>query len=190
VVAEQRPRPLPGYRRSALPWLVAAATLAAAQQIAIRRVGVDGLAGDFRRLLFLVTTVALMALALRFRQYLGAWLIAAGIGLNLIPILAHGGLMPVSYHVVHESGYFPEITQDRIGHQLGNGKDILLDRSDIHFEVLSDRYAVSIPVYGGNIYSLGDFVLFAGFGLVLLQAAASPWLPSRGRAATSAAPTA
>lgn len=186
---EQRQAPS-GFGRSALPWLAAAVFLAAAQQVAIRRVGVDGLAGDLRRALFLVTTVALMALALRFRHYLGAWLIAAGIGLNLIPILAHGGLMPVSYQVVSESGYFPEITHAQIGHQLGNGKDILLDRADVHFEALSDKYAVSIPLYGGNIYSLGDFVLFAGLGFVAVQAAASPWLPTRRSAVPDTAPTA
>ena len=164
---------------SSLRWLAVAAVLAASQQFAIRRLGVDGAASEFRKLLFLVTTVALMVLALRFRRYVGAWLIAAGIGLNLLPILAHGGLMPASYSVVHQSGYFPEITEAQIGHQLGNGKDILLRSGDIHFEALSDKYAVSVPVYGGNIYSLGDFVLFAGVGLVILQAVATPLLPKR-----------
>ena len=130
----------------------------------------DGTPGLFRRSLFLVTTLLLVALALHFRRYLGAWLIAAGIVLNLAPIIAHGGLMPVSYTVVHDSGAFPEITEAQIGHQLGNGKDILLRTDDIHFEPLSDRYTATVPLYGTNIYSVGDFVLFAGAGLVVLQA--------------------
>ena len=149
-----------------------AVALLLVQQIAIRRIGVDGAAGGVRRTLFLITTFVLMGLALHYRRYVGAWLIAAGIGMNLIPVTAHGGLMPVSYAIVRDSGYFPEITQADIGHQLGNGKDILLREGDIHFFLLSDRYAVSIPLYGGNIYSLGDFVLFAGVGLVVVQAAA------------------
>ncbi|MEO9256457.1 MAG: DUF5317 family protein [Tepidiformaceae bacterium] len=157
-------------RAGDFPWLLAAIILFAAQQVAIRRMPTDGTPGLFRRSLFLVTTLLLVALALHFRRYLGAWLIAAGIVLNLAPIIAHGGLMPVSYTVVHDSGAFPEITEAQIGHQLGNGKDILLRTDDIHFEPLSDRYTATVPLYGTNIYSLGDFVLFAGAGLVVLQA--------------------
>jgi hypothetical protein len=159
-------------RAGDFPWLLAAVLIFAAQQVAIRRIPTDGAAGLFRRSLFLVTTLLLVAFALHFRRYLGAWLIALGILLNLAPIVAHGGLMPVSYTVVHDSGAFPEITEAQIGHQLGNGKDILLRTEDIHFEPLSDRYPASVPLYGTNIYSLGDFVLFAGAGLVVLQALA------------------
>lgn len=136
--------------------------------------GLDGFAGLLRRGIFFASTIILVLLALRFRKYLGAWLIALGIVLNLVPMAAHGGLMPVSYRVVHESGAFPEITQADLGRQLGNGKDILLADSDIRFESLSDRYTLTLPGYGTNIYSLGDFVLFGGVGLVLLQVAAGP----------------
>lgn len=164
-------------RAGDLPWLLAAIGLMATQQVAIRRIATDGAAGQLRRSLFLLTTLVLVALALRFRRYFGAWVIAGGIVLNLVPILAHGGLMPVSYAVVHDSGAFPEITEAQIGHQLGNGKDILLNDADIHFAWLSDRYTVTAPVYGTNIYSLGDFVLFAGIALVVLQAGADLLLP-------------
>jgi hypothetical protein len=57
---------------------------------------------------------------------------------------------------------------------------VLLAKGDIRFEPLSDRYVLTLPGYGTNIYSLGDFVLFAGVGLVGLHAA---WeaLPARRR---------
>lgn len=155
-------------------WLALAIFLFALQQIGIRQVGVDGVAGMLRRGIFFSSTIILMVLALRFRRYIGAWLIALGIGLNLLPMAAHGGLMPISYRVVHESGAFPEITQADLGRQLGNGKDILLRDNEIRFEPLSDRYTLTLPGYGTNIYSLGDFVLFGGVGLVVLQAAATP----------------
>jgi len=164
-----------------LPWLGCALALLLIQQLAIRRTGTTGVSGGLRRTLFLVTTIALMALALRYRRFLGAWLIAAGIGLNLLPMLAHGGLMPISYRVVHDSGAFPEITEADIGHQLGNGKDVLLRDDDIHLIALSDRYALSVPLYGSNIYSLGDFVLFAGVGAVAVQAAIGAALPASRR---------
>lgn len=174
---------------SQLPWFGCALALLLIQQVAIRRIGTIGSAGGLRRSLFLVTTIALMALALRYRRFLGAWLIAAGIGLNLLPMLAHGGLMPVSYRVVHDSGAFPEITEAAIGQQLGNGKDILLRDGDIQLAALSDRYALSVPLYGSNIYSLGDLVLFAGVAAVAAQAAAGAAPPAfrRRRAADQSA---
>ncbi len=67
---------------------------------------------------------------------------------------------------------------------LHNGKDILLWRDDIHFYQLSDKYTVDAPLYGVNIYSLGDFVLFAGGTLVAIQAAFSLAAPARGRGNT------
>lgn len=165
-------------------FLSVAVALFALQQVAIRAFALDGAVGGLRRVIFFTTTLALALLALRFRRYLGAWLIAAGIVLNLVPMASHGGLMPVSYRVVHESGAFPEITEANLGKQLGNGKDILLRDDEIRFEPLSDRYTLDLPLYGTNIYSLGDFVLFAGVGLVILQVVLSPALnPLRQRLA-------
>lgn len=155
-------------------WLAAGLALFALQQFAIRRLGVHGSAAELRRAIFAATTVALIAVLWHYRRYVGAWVIAAGIGMNLVAALPHGGLMPVSYETVAQSGYFPGITRQDIGQQLGNGKDILLERDNITFESLSDRYALSLPGYGGNVYSLGDFVLFGGLGLVLLQALGAP----------------
>lgn len=90
--------------------------------------------------------------------------------MNLIPMAAHGGSMPIDWQVLHSSGAFPEITADYIGRQTPDGKDIVLEREEIRFYALSDRYVVTLPVYGPNIYSLGDFVLFSGVGVVLAQA--------------------
>jgi hypothetical protein len=157
-------------------WLAAGLALFAIQQFAIRKLGVHGSAAELRRAIFLFTTLALLAVLWQYRHYAGAWIIAAGISLNLLAAFPHGGLMPVSYQTVEQSGYFPGISRQDIGHQLGNGKDILLDRGDIAFEPLSDRYALSVPGYGGNVYSLGDFVLFAGLALVLVQAVGEPLL--------------
>lgn len=168
-------------------WLILAIALFGLQQIAIRSFPLDGAFGFTRRAIFLVTTFVLMLIALRYRRYFGAWIVAAGIALNLIPMIAHGGLMPVSYDVVQESKAFPSITRDDVGHQLSNGKDIVLDPEDIRFGWLADRFIVDLPGYGTNIYSLGDFVLFAGIGLVIVQVvAAGIWTISRPQRTTSA----
>lgn len=169
-----------------LAWLAVAVAILAAQQAAISYLGRTGFESVARRSIFFVTTPILIAVALMFRRYYGAWLIAAGISLNFLPILAHGGLMPVSYTIVRDSGAFPETTEAQIGEQLHNGKDILLRRDDIHFYPLSDKYTVDAPLYGVNIYSLGDFVLFAGGLLVAAQALLSLARPHRTNTDTSA----
>ncbi|GIW12880.1 MAG: hypothetical protein KatS3mg062_0319 [Tepidiforma sp.] len=150
--------------------LAAAVAIFAAQQLAISFMPLDGAAGTARRTLFFVTTIALAAMALHFRRFVGAWLVSAGIIMNLIPMSAHSGSMPIDYEILRRSGAFPEVTEADIGRQTNHGKDVVLRRDDIRFFWLSDRYIVDLPLYGTNIYSLGDFVLFAGLGLVAMQA--------------------
>jgi len=153
--------------------LAGAALIFAAQQIAISNIGTGGAAGAFRQALFFSTTIVLALLALRLRRFWGAWLVALGIVMNLVPMAFHSGSMPIDYAILERSGAFPEVTRADVGKQTNHGKDVVLEREDIHFFVLSDRYVVDLPWYGTNIYSLGDFVLFGGVGLVVIQAAVS-----------------
>ena len=80
--------------------LAIAALIFVAQQVAISNLGTDGSSGIFRQVLFFTTTVALALLALKLRRYLGAWLVALGILLNLVPMAAHRGSMPIDYAVI------------------------------------------------------------------------------------------
>jgi hypothetical protein len=150
--------------------LGSAAAIFLAQQLAISWLDVEGGTGVLRQVLFFSTTVLLAALALHFRRFWGAWLVSLGIVMNLVPMAAHEGSMPIDYGIIERSGEFPEVTRDDIGKQTNHGKDVVLEREDIHFFELSDRYIVTLPWYGANIYSLGDFVLFAGVGAVVVQA--------------------
>lgn len=147
-----------------------AAIIFVAQQVAISNLDTSGASGTLRQVLFFSTTVVLAGLALHFRKFWGAWLVALGIVMNLVPMAAHRGSMPIDYGIIERSGAFPEVTRDDIGKQTNHGKDVVLEREDIHFFWLSDKYVVTLPAYGANIYSLGDFVLFAGLAGVVAQA--------------------
>jgi len=162
--------------------LGAAAALYLAQEVGISHLGREGVAGDFRRAVFFTTTLLLIGLALCLRRYFGAWAIAAGITLNFIPMAMHGGLMPVAYETVAESGAFPRVSEETIGHQVGNSKDIVLRRADIELEALTDRYVITVPLYGTNIYSPGDFVVFGGVALAVVQVVAALAWPHHQRA--------
>jgi Family of unknown function (DUF5317) len=169
----------PNRRAGDLAWLAIALACLVVQRITVLALGADGFEATVRRAVFLVAMPVLIIAALHFRRYLGAWLIAAGIAMNFAPMASHGGLMPVSWELIHASGAFPEFTEQDIGRQVPNSKDIVLLRSDIHLEPLSDRYLVSIPVYGANIYSAGDFVAFGGVALAALQIVALLFVPVR-----------
>ncbi|MGE5594693.1 MAG: DUF5317 family protein [Hyphomicrobiales bacterium] len=165
-------------RRAGEPgWLAAAAAAYALQEAGISHLHREGFEGDLRRICFFATTAAVVLLALHFRRYIGAWLIAAGILMNFAPMALHGGLMPVSYEVIADSGAFPEITPEDIGNQAANSKDIVLERADIQLEPLSDRYFLAVPGYGPNIFSLGDFVAFAGVLLAAGQVVLGIFVP-------------
>ena len=152
-----------------LAWLGGAIVAFIAQRIGVSRLGQDGIEADVRRAIFFSTTALLILLALHFRRFVGAWLVALGITFNFIPMTAHGGLMPVAWERIRDSGEFPQITEADIGRQVHNSKDIVLLREDIHFEPLSDRYVITLPWYGTNIYSFGDFVALAGIALAAAQ---------------------
>ena len=159
--------------------LAIAAIIFVAQQVAISNVSTAGAWGGVRQFLFFSTTVILALLALKLRRLWGAWLIALGILMNLVPMAFHSGSMPIDYAILERSGAFPEVTRADIGKQTNHGKDVVLEREDIHFFWLSDRYIVTVPVYGTNIYSPGDFVLFAGLGAVVVQVAGTAVLSKR-----------
>jgi len=168
--------------------LILAIAIFLGQQIAISNLDTSGGSGTARQLIFFSTTVVLALLPLYFWRYFGAWLISAGIVMNLVPMAAHSGSMPIDHEIIRKSGAFPEVTTEDIGRQTNHGKDIVLNREDIHFFALSDRYVVTVPGYGANIYSLGDFVLFAGVGVVILQVLVTP-LATRLRRSDVAAPS-
>ncbi len=132
-------------------WLSIALGLFVAQELAITLIDPDGSWSWFRRAAFFVVTPLFVLVALHFRRFLGAWIIAAGIAMNFLPMAAHGGNMPVAYETVVESGAFPDITEENIGGQIGNSKDIVLRREDIRLEPLSDRIVYTIPGYRLNI---------------------------------------
>ena len=150
--------------------LCLAAGIFIAQQVAISFLDTDGAAGVVRQVLFFSTTLLLAGFALHFRRYWGAWLVALGILMNLLPMAAHNGSMPIDFAIIQESAAFPDVTSDDIGEQTKHGKDVVLERDDIHFYFLSDRFVVTLPRVGTNIYSPGDFVLFAGLVAVAVQA--------------------
>jgi hypothetical protein len=162
------------WRRWRNPAVLALALLVLVlQEVAVSHIAPDGSWAWLRRVAFFVSMPIMVLAALTFRQFLGAWLIAAGITMNFLPMAMHGGNMPVAYEIVRDSGAFPEITIDHVGHQIANSKDIVLWRDDVRLYPLSDNIVFDMPGYRTNIYSPGDLVIGAGVLVAMAECVAA-----------------
>lgn len=149
----------------------------ATQRVAVGALGVDGPAAGVRAGAIFLATAAVAVFALHFRRYRGAWLVCAGIAMNLAAMTANGGMMPVAFELVH--GRFAQVSEADIGRQVRGSKDVVLLADDVNLRIFSDRYLVKAPGLGDNVYSLGDFVLFTGLALAAVEGVAGAVAPRR-----------
>lgn len=152
-------------------WVLVAVGAVVGQVLATEHLAVDGAEGVLRRALFLMPAPVVLGVAWRFRHFVGAWIIAAGVILNAVPMVAHGGLMPVSFEAIQANGANPELTPADVGEPIPGSKNILLYRDDIRFEWLADRFHPDWPGVGNAIFSAGDAVEAVGIAAILAQAA-------------------
>lgn len=99
--------------------------------------------------------------ALRFlwlnRQYRGLWVLAAGVGMNLLVMVGNGGLMPIAPAVLHAVGG----PHSHVGTVLGMSKDRVLGDGMAHLSFLDDRVPGAIA--GLHVAgSLGDLIVALG----------------------------
>jgi hypothetical protein len=84
-----------------------------------------------------------------------------GLMLNLLVIVANGGLMPVEQHAVDAVGKH-DGAQLTIGEHIPGSKNVLLDRSDVRLRELSDVILLPVPEPYKRAISLGDVLIVAG----------------------------
>ena len=116
----------------------------------------------------LASAVCVTAFVARNRHLPGMALIAAGFLLNAIVVTANGA-MPVDQRAAAKAGV-------SIGH-VSDGVDAKheIRDADTLLPLLSDIIAVPIPGgYGSNVLSLGDVVLAAGIGVLVLNSTLVP----------------
>jgi hypothetical protein len=102
------------------------------------------------RILWLCSYALLLAFVVTNRSLRGIPVIAAGMGCNLVAILANGGLMPARPAAVRAAGLVYRLQNNSVttGHaRLG---------------WLIDRWAAPHWLPLGNVYSVGDIIIAAG----------------------------
>ena len=122
-----------------------------------------------RRIIFLSPVLLVPVLLLRFHALLGAWIIAAGIIMNLLPMAAHGGLMPVAFERVATIGGEQHVIAADVGRALPGSKNVLLWKRDIHFDPLSDRFQSQRFGLRPAQFSAGDATELLGIAVAAMQ---------------------
>ncbi|HUF52290.1 MAG TPA: DUF5317 family protein [Dehalococcoidia bacterium] len=87
-------------------------------------------------------------------------LVVLGLGalLNFLPIVANGGLMPITPETLLKTGDIPE--DARVGEWVEGTKDVLKEREDVHLYFLSDRLTSDLSPF--RAFSIGDLIILAG----------------------------
>jgi hypothetical protein len=122
----------------------------------------------------LPVTVALVPVALwPHRGRIGVWVIFVGLAANLSPILANGGLMPITSHTVTEAVGAERAAEYEVGTWIRGSKDVLVREGEGRLLPLGDSIIIRIGA-SGMAASPGDIVVWTGV-LVLAAEASIAW---------------
>ncbi len=150
--------------------------------LAIQLIAVFGDLGSddlFRRIFFIASYLLLIAFVLANVRRPSIALFGAGVLLNFLPIVANGGLMPITPETLEKTGDVPE--DARIGEWVRDTKDVLLERDDVHLYFFSDRLTSDLSPF--RAFSIGDVVVVLGaLGLLIDLLAPRPYRASADKA--------
>ncbi len=129
--------------------------------LAIQLIAIYGDLGSddlFRRILFIASYLLLVVFVFANVRRPSVALFGAGVLLNFLPIVANGGLMPITPETLQKTGDVPE--DARIGEWVRDTKDVLLERDEVHPYYFSGRLTSDLSPF--RAFSLGDLVLVGG----------------------------
>lgn len=119
-----------------------------------------------KRLLFVLSYLVLLAfIALNLRRP-GIAVIGVGAVLNLLPIIANGGLMPVTAEHLAEIGETHRIEGRSEGDAIPSTKNVLKSKDDTRFYELSDRIVWDNPFFF-RVFSIGDLIIVGGLAVTV-----------------------
>lgn len=115
------------------------------------------------------STLLLAIVIVRNLSVPGMRVVAAGMACNLLVIVANGGLMPVAPQSLVAARLIEHADAVALESKRPSAKDVVLRPEDTRFVVLSD-WIVTPPVPRRKVLSVGDVVIAAGLGVVVVQA--------------------
>jgi hypothetical protein len=94
----------------------------------------------------------------------GLKLALVGTVLNLTVMIANGGFMPITPETLATA--YPDRPALAVGQRIPNGKDVVLPAAQAHLPGLGDTLILTWPFR--SVFSIGDLVLAAGLGTLVL----------------------
>jgi len=119
-----------------------------------------------KRLLFPISYLLMIFFITVNLPRAGFAIIGIGLLLNFLPIIANGGLMPVTADSLAEIGQLHRIEGREEGDAIPYTKNVLKSRENTHFYELSDRLVWDNPVFF-RVFSIGDVVIAGGLVVLL-----------------------
>ena len=119
-----------------------------------------------KRLLFEISYVILIFFAIVNLPRPGFLIIGVGLLLNFLPIVANGGLMPVTAESLAKIDQLDRVEGRADGDAIPRTKNVLKTEGSTYFYTLSDRLVFDNPVYV-PILSIGDLVIAGGLVITL-----------------------
>lgn len=145
-------------------WGVLALFALAIQAIAILvPLGLDEMP---KRLLFVFSYLILLIFIARNLPRPGIAIIGIGVLLNMLPIVANGGLMPVTAENLVKAGQTRHIEGKQEGDAIPYTKNVLKPEENTRFYELSDRIVWDNPFFF-RVFSAGDVVIAGGLVVTL-----------------------
>jgi hypothetical protein len=120
--------------------------------------------GPAIRILLPLSTVLIIPFLIANWRYAGIRLMAAGVLLNLLVMLANGGLMPVTPGTVDAVGRV-DISSLVEGENIPHSKNVMLKAEDARFPRLGDAIVLPIPHPFTRAVSPGDILLVLGLAV-------------------------
>lgn len=119
-----------------------------------------------KRLLFELSYLLLIVFIIVNLPRPGFVIIGIGLLLNFLPIVANGGLMPVTAENLAKIEQTHRIEGRDEGDAIPYTKNVLKTRENTHFYELSDRIVWDNPVFF-RVFSIGDIVIVGGLAVLL-----------------------
>jgi MFS family permease len=129
--------------------------------------GADGPQTPLRTLLHVGSYAIAFAFLWRNRSVRGLWLIGLGAGLNLIAILANGGVMPAAPHALATAGLPVDAAVFENSAAL----------RDPNLLVLGDIFALPAWIPAANVFSVGDLLIVLGAAVTIHRTTGSRLVP-------------
>ncbi len=98
-------------------------------------------------------------------RFIGVRLVLAGLMLNLLAMVANGGLMPVEMSAVEAVGKHDN-RELVVGDHINGSKNVLLAREDVRLRGLTDVILLPVPQPFTRAISIGDVAIVVGLAVI------------------------